>query len=527
MKGYTSQTAHGLLPVAGLVAALLASTPAIAAERKAAPNAGVGLTARIDHRIDDKLKADGVPASPRADDAEFLRRACLDLAGVIPTAERARDFLDSKEPDKRAKLIDELLASPEYGRHLSDIWQDLLLTRTSDNRRMQPAPFIKWLEESFNANKPWDRFTTELLTASGPQDKSPGVTYFLANNSVDKITDNVARNLLGVQLQCAQCHNHPFTGWKQAEYWGMAAFFMKVRPDNVNRAARTGAMPGVSETPGAVRGRQRLPESAKIVPAKFLQGAEPRLRTIEPYRPVLAEWVTSPKNPYFAKAMVNRVWAQLFGRGIVNPVDDMHDGNPASHPELLRELADGFVASGFDVKGLFRTICNSEAYQRSSKPLKGNEDAEAHLYARAAIKPLSPEQLYDSLSRVAGVRDVNQRPGRVRPGRQQPGGRAQFVAFFRAEEGTDPTEYNAGIPQALRLMNSNQFVPTGLVAAAARSGKKPEDVVEQLYLSTLSRRPTTAETERMMEHVRKRDARDAYGDIAWALMNCSEFALCR
>jgi hypothetical protein len=345
-----------------------------------------------------------------------------------------------------------------------------------------------------------------------------------------------------VQLQCAQCHNHPFTGWKQTEYWGMAAFFLKVRPDNVNRAARTGNTPGITEGAAGRRGRQRLPESAKVVPARFLQGEQPKLRTTEPYRPVLAEWVTAPKNPFFARAMVNRVWGQLFGRGLVNPVDDMHEGNAPSHPELLRELADGF-SSGFDVKGLFRTVCNSEAYQRTSKPVRenedaqggvpadqpvrGNEDADAALYARMAIKVLSPEQLYDSLSRVAGVRAPAGRAGRAGPRRPGAGPREQFVNFFRVDAGADPTEYQAGIPQALRLMNSPQFSPAGLAGAAARAGNSPAEVIEHLYLATLARRPTAAETGRMVEYVRKRDAREAYGDIAWALMNCSEFVLNR
>src|SRR5262249_41202522 len=155
----------------------------------------------------------------------------------------------------------------------------------------------------------------ELLTASGTQDKNPAVTFFVANESVDKITDNVTKNLLGVQLQCAQCHNHPFTSWKQTEYWGMAAFFMKVRADNANRTARNGESPGVAEGPQINRNRRALPESAKMVPAKYLQGEEPRLKQSEPYRPVIADWITSSKNPFFAKAMVNRVWSMMFGRG--------------------------------------------------------------------------------------------------------------------------------------------------------------------------------------------------------------------
>jgi Protein of unknown function (DUF1549)/Protein of unknown function (DUF1553) len=551
MNRYVRETRWGLLAVAGLLIALVSVQPGSAADqaakkkkKKAKDQAETvvstadpapkiqqhpvrdlnSLTARIDAAVQARLAAENVPASPQADDGEFLRRTSLDITGVIPTAEQARAFLDSRDPNKRAKLIDELLASPNFGRHMADTWQELLLTRTSDNRRLQPAPFVKWLAENFNANTPWNEFVHQMLTASGSQDKHPGVTYFLANGTVDKITDNVCKNLLGIQLQCAQCHNHPFTGWKQTEYWGMAAFFMKVRPDNVNKAAKNGNSPGITEVATRGRGKQRLPVSAKIVPAKFLQGAEPKMNSSAPFRPVLADWATSQKNPYFAKAMVNRVWAGLFGRGLVNPVDDMHDNNPASHPELLRELTAGFAQGGFDVKGLIRAICNSQTYQRTSKPVKGNEDAEASLYSRMPIKVLSPEELYDSLIQTAGAQ-TKARPARGKNGRGRATPRDQFVAFFQAAEGADPTEYNSGIPQALRLMNSNQFNTNGMVATAVRSGKKAEEVVEQFYLATLSRRPTTAESARCLAHLKKTDARTGYGDVLWALLNSSEFGL--
>ena len=225
-----------------------------------------------------------MPASPLAEDAEFLRRVALDLTGVIPSADRAAAFLDSKEPDKRAKLIDELLASPRFGRHLADVWQDLLLARNSDNRRLQAAPFTKWLADGFNANKPWDVFVRESPTATGAQDKNAAVAYFLSNRSVDRITDNVTKNFLGVQLQCAQCHNHPFTVWKQTEYWGMAAFFMKVQVGNPKQAAKKGGSAGVTEVARRPKRNKKnaLPVSAKVVPAKFLRGTEPALRPAQP-----------------------------------------------------------------------------------------------------------------------------------------------------------------------------------------------------------------------------------------------------
>jgi hypothetical protein len=472
------------------------------------------LTARIDAQIDGNLQEEKIPGSVPAEDAEFLRRVSLDLTGVIPTAERAKAFLDSKERDKRAKLIDELLASADYGKHMADLWSELLLGQNTSNRRMHPEVFIQWLDDSFAANKPWDRMARELLTAEGAQEKNPAVTYFLANESADRITDNVTRNLLGVQLQCAQCHNHPFTGWKQTEYWGMAAFFMKLKSDDVNKAALAKKSPAVYEGVQVNKSRRALPESAMFVQARFLQGEAPEPAYRQPYRPVLASWIVAEKNPFFAKAMVNRLWAQCFGRGLVNPVDDMNDNNTPSHPQLLDQLAAGFVAGKYDVKGLLRTIVSSKAYQRSSKPVKGNEKAEPQLYARMGIKMMSAEMLYDSLAHLSGPRPDN-------------GERVNFARAFRLDEGGDPTEYSHGIPQALRLMNSSQFNRTQYLDQVIKNNSKPEEVLEELYLATLSRRPTSREMTRLLAHVKKGEARHTYSDVLWALVNSSEFVLDR
>ncbi len=483
------------------------------------------LARKIDEAIDKRLQAEKVSPSDRADDAEFLRRVCLDVTGHIPTAEKAAAFLDSKEPNKRAKLVDELLESTDYGRHMADIWQTLLLPRNSDNRALQTEPMVKWLEESFNKDKPWNTTVHELLTANGAQDKNGAVTYFVANATVDKITDNVTKVFLGVQLQCAQCHNHPFTDWKQAEYWGMATFFMKVEATPPQLALRNGNAPEVKETDRPRRGKNVLPDSAKTVPAKFLGGVEPKVVRSEPYRPVLADWITTKQNPYFSKAMVNRVWAQFMGRGLVNAVDDMHDGNPASHPELLADLAEQFAANQFDVKYLIRSLCNSQAYQRSSKTTAANKDATADTYAHMAIKVLTPEQFFDSLrTALSQGRGPAEAPSIKGPKGQNFSPRTQFVLFFQAEEGADPTDYQAGIPQALRLMNA-PALNGSLAAQAMVRGKTQEQAVEQLYLATVNRRPKSNELEMVGRLMKKEDASKVYSDLLWALLNSSEFTL--
>ncbi len=509
------------------VVLLAGACPVNAADKARLDSAA--LSKVIDQHILKRLQNENITPSPLADDAEFLRRADLDLTGKIPTRERTVAFLADTDPNKRARLIDELLASGDYGKHLADIWQALLLPRVSDNRAVQREPMIKWLEQNFNANKPWDQFVKEVLTATGTQDKNAAVTFFLSNGTVDKMTDNVTRVFLGVQLQCAQCHNHPFTEWKQTDYWHFAAFFLKVQADPVrpNQAQRN-ATPAVQEVDRPRRGRNALPQSAKVLAPKFLQGNEPKVESGKPLRPVLADWIASPGNPYFSKAMVNRTWAQLFGRGLVNPVDDLQDGNQASHPELMAELAAQFSASGFDLKHLVRSICNSQAYQRSSKPHAQNGEAGPELYARMAIKVLSAEQLYDSLTLVVGAARAGAGPARGgmggRGGPANP--RAAFVAFFNVED-ADPAEYQVGIPQVLRLMNSpmmNNGSALGKVLKDASAS--PADVIDQLYLGVLSRKPGKIELEKLQAHVKKQsEPRKGYADILWALLNSSEFTM--
>ncbi len=487
----------------------------------------------IDSAIDRRLKAEKVEPSPLCSDEEFVRRAYLDVAGKIPPAARASAFLDGKDPGKRARLIDDLLASPDYGRQLADVWQGLLLPRNSDNRRlMQWYPNLtRWLEKQFNDGAGWDRIAHGVLTVTGDVGKEgPGI-YWLANSTPDKVTDNVTRMFMGVQLKCAQCHNHPFTDYKQNDYWHMAAFFMKVAPSGRPQAAiRNGGSISISERPRGFGGRRRLPESAKMLPPRFLQGEKPAVRANEPVRPVLADWLTGPKNPFFARAMVNRMWAHFFGRGLVNPVDDMHDGNPASHPELLAELAREFSAGGFDHKQLVRAICSSRTYQRSSKPAGNNTRAGPELFARMAVKPLTPGQLYDSLTALVGAperRGGGRRFGGA--GRLGPNPREAFVASFSAEDGADPTEYHDGIPQVLRLMNAPQLNNTRLLGSLMRDGKGSAETVEKLYLSVLARRPRAEELDRINAYLNrnKDDRRQAFAGVLWALMNSSEFRLNR
>jgi hypothetical protein len=466
----------------------------------------------IDERIGARLKTEGIPASAVAADAEFLRRVYLDLCGRVPTRDQVRSFLDDGAADRRTVLIDELLTDPRFAAHLADIWDDYLIP-AADDLRSSKQRLTQWLEEAFR-NESWDRIAYALLTASGNREENAAVTYLLKGRetlSPAELTDLVSQYFLGVRLNCAQCHDHPFAPWKQNDYWGVAAFFTQIQ--YTDRRQLKSAID-----------LSKLDNAAQLRTPKYMGGAALPPEQGVPYRQVLAHWITSQENPYFARAMVNRMWSQFFGRGLVEPVDDMHVGNSATHPELLDELTDQFVASGFDLRFLCRAICNSEAYQRTSMPAPGNEQ-DTTVYSRMAVKVLTPEQLYDSLAVVMPATSGRKQSG----GNQDP--REEFVQFFRSEGDPNPTAYSRGIPQTLRMMNSPElFSPRGESAAVRRiiePGTPASEALEGLYFHVLARRPTDAE-QRILENFLTRhtgEREQAYAEILWSLINSSEFSL--
>lgn len=511
--------------IAGAVLAGDTKTPLAPA---ASENDTSALGRLIDERIDAGLAAANVPAGRAADDAEFLRRATLDLHGTIPSAGRVAAFLDSRDPQKRSKLIDELLADTQFGRHFGETWSNLLFVRESTNRQLRSEPLADWFARRFNDNTPWDKTVRDLITATGTQDENGAATFFISLRTPEKMNDQVCRVLLGVQLQCAQCHDHPFTGWKRSDYWSMAAFFTKVRAGG--KKVGKGAPESVTE--GSRGKKAPLPDSALNLPPKFLGGDAPKLKGDEPYRPALARWIIAPENPYFARATVNRVWSQFFGRGFITPVDNITDASSAAQPELYAALVSQFAAQGFDLKALVRGICNSRAYQRASDSATAGHEDDA-LYAQMMVRPMTPEQLYDSLAAVVGSTDDSpEAPRRKRAAAKKKVGpassRTKFVDFFQAPAGADPAEYPSGIPQVLRLMNSPELNrrPT-LLGELDQPGRTTEQRIERLYLATLSRRPTAAEYARLAAYVREpgRTPREAYEDLLWVLLNSSEFSL--
>jgi hypothetical protein len=443
---------------------------------------------------------------------------------VIPSAERAENFLNSRDQEKRAQLIEELLASPRFGEHLGDVWRGYLISPLANEQRMQTERFTTWLADRFNNNDGWDQIAFDLLTATGKMEDNPAVTYLIEGRlplGVTDLTDLSSRYFLGIRLNCTQCHDHPFVEWKQKDYWGMAAFFTEIQTPGRPKMVY---MAGVKDDPRITLEtlqQSDMLEGFQSEPPTFLGGEESKAD--KPRRVALAHWITSPENPYFARAMVNRMWWHFFGRGIVNPVDDMHTGNAPSHAALLESLRQEFAESGFDLKSLCRAILNSQTYQRSSRP--GEQPAqEAELFARMSPQVFTPEQLYDSLVVCLGP------PGKTPSIIARFGTRHEFTESFRGDGDSEPGRYERGIPHVLRLMNSPQFAGRNLQALVSKttsSDRSPEAIVEYLYLTILSRKPTAKEQEIARDHLQAVDGspQTAYRELAWALLMTSEFTL--
>ena len=481
------------------------------------------LAALIDRHIESRLAAEGLRPAADADDAEFLRRVYLDLHGVIPTAEQAARFLDDTDPAKRARLIDALLSDPRYGEHLADVWQGYLVSPLADDRWARADRLRRWLADRFNT-RTWDRIATELLTATGKIDENPAVVYLVEGRlprTVPDLTDLTSRYFLGIRLNCAQCHDHPFVAWKRQDFWGMAAFFTQIQTPGKSKLVY---QVGLKDYPEVTLDslKDGTPDGFLSRPPTFLGGGELAAGKGATNRAALAAWMTAPQNPYFARAMANRTWWRLFGRGIVNPVDDMHAANPPSHPELLDLLARRFAEGGFDLKFLTRAIVSSRAYQRTSQP-GGASEKQAALFGRMSVKVLSAGQLHDSLAAVFGP------PAKTPGADPRQSARAEFTQFFGEDGSPDPTAYRRGIPHLVRQMNSGQFAGRNLPALAARvakPGRSADDVAGELFLAILSRRPTADEQKLFRDHAaRVGSVEPAARELAWALMMTSEFSL--
>jgi hypothetical protein len=489
----------------------------------------------IDHHVLAKLKVLGIPPSEPCTDAEFVRRAYLDLCGILPTPAEVQHFLADQSAGKRSRLIDELLERPEYADFWTLKWSDVLRASRKAIRLKGVFVFRQWLRDHVERNTPFDELVREILTASGSTFANAPANYYRVARDPQNLAETTVQLFCGIRMQCAKCHNHPFERWTQDDYYSMAAFFARVRQKR--DPAEPGPNPMV--TGGEIiysdrAGEMVQPRSGRVMPPKFMGGPVANVPGHTDRRVVLAEWLTSPSNPFFAKATVNRVWFHLTGRGIVDPVDDFRDSNPPANDELLDALAKDFVEHHYDVKHLIRTIMNSRTYQLSAATNDFNKDDNKY-FSHAVTKLLTAEQLLDALCAVTEVPEKF--PGLPLGTRatQLPDGDVNhpFLKTFgqpaRELACECERESDSNLAQALQLING-PTVNEKLRNPANRIGrllaKKTSDLemLNELYLATLSRPPTPADVKTALGHVaRAADKRKAWEDVHWALLNAKEF----
>jgi hypothetical protein len=522
-----------LLPFALCV---FAAGPALAGEPDGDPP--THLAARIDARLAEAFRAGGLTPAPEAPDAEFLRRVYLDMVGRIPSVAEARAFLDDPAVDRRDRLVERLLAGPRYAAHAAQVWRAFLVPQATANLQTQylGVGVEAWVREQLRAGHTDDRIVRDLLTArldyldwtperrARPAAGLSPVGYYQANDlKPETVAAAVGRTFLGLRLECAQCHDHPFDKWTRKQAWETAAFFAGVAP----------LEPVVEPAAGLARRRElTIADTKTRVSARFLDGAEPDWKASPDPRQAFAAWLTRPDNPYFARVLANRLWANFFGVGLVDPVDDWGPHNLPSHPELLDELAAAYAAGGFDPKVLIRAITRSAAYRRTSRQTHPSQ-ADPRAFARMNVKGLSAEQLFDSLAQATGYRDPVPLAARSAYGWPATSPRGQFLAKFGG--GSGRTDMQVSILQALSLMNGDwitrQTDPAHgeMVRAVADAPfLSDERRIETLFLASLSRRPTAAELARYLAHLKAADdPKRALADVLWALVNSQEFLVNR
>ncbi len=494
----------------------------------------------VDDLVLKKLEALRIPPSPLCSDAEFLRRVYLDTIGLLPTPEELQQFLADPSPDKRARWIDRLLDRPEFVDYWAYKWSDLLLI--SSRKLPQPAvwAFYQYVRQSVADNKPWDQFAREILTARGSNLSNGAANYFVMHRDIAELTEKTTVIFLGLSLTCARCHNHPIEKWTQDQYWALANLFSRVAQKNGDRPGEVIVYDLPSGDVPHLRRGLPMPPAPPDGPALDL--SDPRNR-----REYFAAWLTSPDNPYFARALVNRVWRHFLGRGLVEPEDDLRLTNPPTNPELLDALTRDFVQHRFDVKHLIRTILNSATYQRSSRTVPENE-ADDRFYSHYLVRRLPAEVVLDIYSQVTEVPTVFSQikvgtTGGVAGTDQFPlGTRALqlpdslvvsgFLDSFGRPDRSQPCSCermsDASMSQALHL-NNGQTLNEKLRAKNGRIEKWVEEKVpldealRRLYRLALCREPTQKEQQQMLAALKEAQLRDALEDLFWAVLTSPEF----
>ena len=480
----------------------------------------------IDELVNLKLKKLRIDPSGRSTDEAFLRRVYIDLVGQLPTEPEYVRFMSSSEPDKRDKLIDELLGRKEFTEVWVSKWAEWLMMRSSNLTSTKSITlYYTWLSEQIADNVPLDKMVRSILGASGGTFKNPATNFYQIEQDVLKVSENVAQIFMGMRVQCAQCHNHPFDRWTMDDYYSFAAFFKQVGRKQGEDYRETIVF-------NAGGGEVNHPIGGRVMPPVFLGGG-PADVAGKDRREVLAEWLASPRNPYFAQNFVNRIWHHFFNIGIVEPIDDVRVSNPASNQPLLVELAKRFTESNYDFKGLVRDICRSDAYQRSTEKNESNQSDERN-FASQTLRRIKAESMLDIISQITSTQDkfpqlpVGARAVQIADGATSTYflstfGRATRETACACEVKMEPT-----LSQALHLLNgetSNQKIQQGGIIAALQNEKQtPEQIIEKLYIRCLSRKPLPEEMTALSPLLAEgNDVKRSLEDIFWALLNSREF----
>jgi hypothetical protein len=481
----------------------------------------------IDQAIDAKLQKLHIQPTAPVDDAGFLRRASLDLTGQLPTPEEVRAFLADAAKNKRAAKIDKMIASPAFVDHWTLKFGDLLQNSRKYLGEKGAFAFREWIRDAVAQNKPYDRMVREMLAARGSSYDAPEANFYRVTRDAKPTMEKTTQVFLGVRMVCAQCHDHPFERWTQNQYYEMAAFFSPV-----------GLRPGYEVGEEIVFDQRqdfdmKHPKDGRAVPAKFIVGgtAPPQDAT---RRLAYAEWLTAKDNPFFAKSTVNRVWSYFFGKGIIDPVDDIRASNPPTNPALLDALAKDFVDHNFDLRHLMRTIANSRAYQAGVATNEWNA-ADGDNFSHFIPRRLTAEQLMDGVASATGVRPVfPEAPPETRADQLTDPhiGKDGFLDVFGRPQRESSCECERrsdfSLPQALNLVNGKTISDAvadgnGRVAKAVLGGRSEKELVEELYLASFGRAPTAAELEKGLGYLKGGPRASRAQDLLWALLNSKGF----
>ncbi len=497
----------------------------------------------VDEAVFANLKLLGIPPSEVCDDATFVRRVSLDISGRLPSEEETKAFLANKSAGKRGQWIEELLRSPDYADFFAGKWTAVLKNRRDDaSDIVSNFAFHAWVRDSLLANKPYDQFVRELLAATGTVVGNPPVAWYKRVKEPKDQIEDVAQLFLGVRMQCAQCHHHPFERWSQDDYYSLAAFFSQVgrKPSGTRGEDLIFHKRGMAAAKNIKSGLSLKPAALGDQVAAIAPDEDPRLR--------LADWLRSPKNPFFAKALVNRYWKHFFQRGLIEPEDDIRESNPASNPELLAALEKRFIESGFDLKDLVRVITTSNAYQLSALPNKHNV-GDRQNYSRYYPRRLPAEVMLDAVDKLAGTQtDFSNLPSGTRavalPDNSY--NNNPFLRVFGRPEGESVCEceriQSSSLAQSLFMINANDIrqklanQSTGRAQRLANDKRPAKEKIEELYFAAFGRQPRPDELQTALNYLTEkrinaqgkpvdagRAAFENYQDLIWALMNSKEF----